>query len=115
MVYIKAGDGYPSYSFDEKEPVRLKDVVKEHNGLPLLSRSMEDIDNDIKIAIGAEESYGQSLARRKPKRYESRFVVEYLDDLDHSFNRLGKALTLLALRQIHFIANQRISEESGNT
>ncbi|SRR6266404_1100991 len=115
MVYIKAGEGYPDYSFDEKEPVRFEDVVKEYNGLPLSSRDVADIDSDISMAIRVEESYAQSLYRRKPKRYESRFVVEYLDELDYRFNRLAKTVTSLALQQIHFIASQQIPEQTGNT
>lgn len=115
MVYIKCGEGYPSYNFEEPAPVPLKDVVSERHGLPLLRRSLTEINDDIDMAQRAQESHQRSLAQRSPKRYESRFVVDYLDALDDTSRRLGKFITSMAIRQLQLLIGQRVSERAGNS
>ena len=115
MVYIKGGETYPGYKFNEEDPIRFSQVVQEENGRPLFRRSMAEIDDDISMAMRAEESLGRSLERRGPKRYESRFVVEFLDDLDDAFKGVGKAVTRLALRQMRVVMASEYPSRTRNT
>src|SRR5438105_8263850 len=114
MVYIKGGEDYPGYSFDEQDPVRLGEVVAEHHGRPAFYRTMAEIDDDIDMAMRAHESQQRSLARRGPKRYESQFVVEYLDELDDTFNQIGKIIVSVALNQISLRACYGIPNRAGD-
>ena len=90
MVYIKEGEKYPEYLFEEVDPLPFIEVVKSHNGLPLNSRNTEEVISDIETGIRFSDSQVASLERRQPKRYESKFVVEYLDELDRQFSKVGK-------------------------
>lgn len=106
MVYIRGGDTYPAYNFDETEPLAFSDVVSERHGLPLLRRSMAEIDEDISLEMRAEEAHERSVTRRGPERYESRFVVEYLDELDDTLMRIGKMITGMMMQRIQIINSE---------
>jgi hypothetical protein len=100
MVYVKGGETYPDYVFDDKDPVPLKNVVSEQNGLPLSSRSTEEIELDIQTEFSFIISAKRSIIRRKPRRYQSELVVAYLDSLDGAFQRIGG----IAINHVHLLA-----------
>lgn len=89
MISISGGDSYPPYIFDETDPIRLTEVVAGANGLALSSRSVDEIMMDYDIERRAINSQEASMSRRKPKRYESQLVVDFLDDIDSSIMAIG--------------------------
>jgi hypothetical protein len=74
---------------DDYEGFSISEIVEKRHGLLYSSRTMDEIIEDHETELAFQKSYQDSQARRHLPRYESRIVVNLLDDIDATIQRVG--------------------------
>ncbi len=68
----------------------------------LSSRTTEEIYQDHANEVAFQASQNRSLIRRKPERYESQLVVNFLDEISDRAKQIGQ-LALIRVRSLEIL------------